>query len=492
MALLNPDALTFDARTVDHSAFRGDEPAANDAASPAAPHLDVELEFPPPALSEDFIADDFVREYGAWFRWSPGLDWMVNEGTHWERDERLRRYTYARKSCRKVALTSGAKADQQKLARAATVEGALKLARTHKDINASVDSWDADPLLLNTPGGVVDLRTGLLRNRRPDERFTKITRYTPDARAHAPRFMQFLREVFEGDQPLIDYVQAMLGYCATGLHTIHEVYVWFGPTARNGKNTLGDLHLDLLGSYGMDLPTETLLMSGAAQHPQSLARLHTARVAYCSEAAKGAWWNEPRLKKLSGDTYFTAHYMQKNDFQFTLTHKHIILANNLPHLHGNDPALKHRMRVIPFNVSFADPAKMDRALPEKLRREAPGVLAWIVEGARRVATHGMPPMPTAVAEASAQYMEANDEMEEWANECCVRDPRFTAMSGALYENFRAWKDSRHEPAPSLKTWAQDMARLMGGPGVRGKAGVRWQGICPKHEVLVQGGGCRQV
>jgi putative DNA primase/helicase len=50
-----------------------------------------------------------------------------------------------------------------KLASAGTVGGVERLARADRRHAATTDEWDADPWLLNTPGGVVDLKTGRQR-----------------------------------------------------------------------------------------------------------------------------------------------------------------------------------------------------------------------------------------------------------------------------------------------------------------------------------------
>ena len=55
-----------------------------------------------------------------------------------------------------------------------------RLARADRQLAATVDQWDADPWLLNTPGGVVDLHTGQTRPHCPEGYLIKITTVGPD------------------------------------------------------------------------------------------------------------------------------------------------------------------------------------------------------------------------------------------------------------------------------------------------------------------------
>ena len=64
------------------------------------------------------------------------------------------------------------------------------------------------------------------------------------------------------------------------------------------------------------------------------------------------------------------------------------------------------MNLIPFTVSI--PAhEVDTALPEKLKAQQAGVLAWAIEGCLEWQRHGLQP-PKAVLEATADYLDSQD------------------------------------------------------------------------------------
>jgi putative DNA primase/helicase len=63
------------------------------------------------------------------------------------------------------------------------VSDVLTLAKSDRRIAGTWDMFDRDLWLLNTPGGTIDLRTGVMREHRPGDYITKITSVTPGAMA---------------------------------------------------------------------------------------------------------------------------------------------------------------------------------------------------------------------------------------------------------------------------------------------------------------------
>jgi putative DNA primase/helicase len=71
------------------------------------------------------------------------------------------------------------------IASAKTVAAVERLARADRRLAAMIDQFDADPWLLNTPDGVLDLRTAKLRPHRAEDHMTRITAVGPRAVVHA-------------------------------------------------------------------------------------------------------------------------------------------------------------------------------------------------------------------------------------------------------------------------------------------------------------------
>jgi putative DNA primase/helicase len=151
------------------------------------------------AFSQDALAVDFVERNKHRLKWSHGMDWFRDVGSRWAQDDTLRRYDYARQ----VAREAAAAIKDQKLARSVassgTVNSILSLARADAEIALPLSAWDSDPMALNTPGGVVDLRNGMMRPRAGDF-LTQCTEITPDPSMPMPATARFLSQIFDDDE----------------------------------------------------------------------------------------------------------------------------------------------------------------------------------------------------------------------------------------------------------------------------------------------------
>lgn len=421
-------------------------------------------------FSDDALALEFVERFGVGFRWTPGMDWMVDVGDHWARDESLSRFDCARRICRE-ASGRAEKAECKRLSSAKTVAAALAMAQSDRRVVLPASAWDTDAMILNTPDGIVDLRTGAMRERRSDY-VTQVARVSPDPRMKCPTWLRFLGEVFLSNEPVIEFVQRMTGYMLTGDRREQKMFFGWG-TGANGKSTLIDLHLWIMGSYGVKLPTMTLMQSSVDRHPTELAQLRGKRLAVSNELDDGQYWAESRIKELTGDETLTARFMRQDFFEFPMTQKHFVAGNYKPRLKGGDPAIARRMVLIPFTETFEGKRK-DATLPAKLKAEAPAILAWMVEGAAKWARDGLV-IPDSIRSASAEYLAENDDLAIWIEERCLRGNDHEDTASDLYASFSDWKRDRGEHASSQTAWGQRMAVL---PGIskRRSGGIRYCGV----------------
>src|SRR4051812_49404189 len=145
-----------------------------------------------PGLSDDALALLFADRYSKNLRYVAAWNrWMVYDGTRWRHDDTLFAYDRVRELCREEAKKVRKRSGADGIKSAKTVAAVERLARADRRIAASVDQWDSDPWLLNTPGGVVDLRTGRMRPHSPTDYMTKITAVTPGG--DCPLFDEHLR-----------------------------------------------------------------------------------------------------------------------------------------------------------------------------------------------------------------------------------------------------------------------------------------------------------
>ena len=341
------------------------------------------------------------------------------------------------------------------IASAKTRAAVVSMAQDDAAMAASIDQWDADPMLLNTPTCVVDLRTGEMRAHDPNDYMTKTCAVGPDPKCPTPLFTAFLRKITGGDEELIRYFQRRYGYTLTGLTREHALFFDYG-TGGNGKGVLMSTVAGILGDYHRVVPMDALMTTFGDRHPTELAGLMGARMATASETKSGGNWDESKIKALTGGEMVTARFMRQDFFDFTPQFKLFISGNNQPGLREVDEAIRRRLQIAPFNVTIPDEER-DTELAEKLKEEWPGILWWMIEGCLEWQRVGLAP-PSAVTDATETYLSAQDLLELWIDECCERAPKVSEQSSKLFENWKTWTEARGERPGHQRSFNERMEK----------------------------------
>jgi putative DNA primase/helicase len=399
-----------------------------------------------PEFSDDALALAFTTEHGddlryvaAWNRW---LKW---DGTRWAHENTLLAFNHARAICREAAAAATKETVAKAITSAKTVAGVVALARVDRQHAATTDQWDDDPWLLNTPGGMVDLVTGRMREHRREAYCTKITAAAPGA--GCPLWLKFLDRIFDKDAELIAFVQRVAGYALTGITREHALFFGFG-TGANGKSVFVTTLAGILGDYHRTAAIETFVSSPVERHPTDLASLRGARLVTATETEEGRHWAESRLKTLTGGDKIAARFMRQDFFEFTPAFKLLVVGNHKPRLRSVDEAIRRRLQLIPFSVTIPA-SERDPELACKLEDERPGILRWAIKGCLEWQRQGLNP-PKAVRAATADYLTAEDAFGAWLDERCWRDPQAWTASGALFGSWSQWAAAAGEYVGSLR------------------------------------------
>jgi putative DNA primase/helicase len=406
-----------------------------------------------PAFSDDALAQRFADRHAAELRFVAAWgQWFRDDGKRWRQDDTLHAFDLARRICRDAsAECNGKEGVKVALASAKTVAAVERLARSDRRIAATIDQWDADPWLLNTPSGVIDLRTGTMRARRDDDYMTKLTAVGPGG--DCPLFLGFLARITGADPELIAYLKRVLGYAFTGSPRDHALFFGYG-TGANGKSVLLSTVAGLLGDYHKTAPIETFTASNVDRHPTDLAMLRGARLVTATETEEGRQWAESRIKSLTGGDRVSARFMRQDFFEFTPQFKLFIAGNHRPGLRSVDEAIRRRFHLIPFAVTIPTEER-DSELTEKLKAEWPGILAWIIKGCLEWQSEGLA-APKAVTAATAEYLNSEDAIAAWIDERCERDPSAWAGASPLFASWAAWAAKAGEALGSQKKFSQKL------------------------------------
>ncbi len=350
------------------------------------------------------------------------------------------------------------------------------------------DQLDNNPWILGCDNGVVDLRNGRLRAGKPGDLITKASpaEYLGlDAKSLV--WDQFLNDITDGRQDVVDYLQKTLGYAITGLSDIHDFYCWTGK-GRNGKGILIEAVAQVLGPLAAPIPAEMLLAqpisrAASAASPDIMA-LKGLRLAYASETDEGRKFSSSRVKWLTGGDYLTGRWpWDKYPVMFRPSHTLILLTNHKPRAQADDYAFWERCRLINFPLSFVNnrepdvaqnERKADPHLSKKLEKAAPAILAWLIQGCLKWQKDDHLKPPAYVSEATMEYRREEDIVQEWLDDRCSREPEGQMRASEAYEDFKAWyEENVGRKCPSQKFFGKQLQRFA--PRVKDYRGRFYQG-----------------
>ncbi len=358
------------------------------------------------------------------------------------------------------------------------LDASLELAKSISPVSDAGTTWDSNHFVLGVANGLVDLRTGKLREEKPDDRITKHSPVSFDPAATCPIFEKFLQTIFPGKPEMSGYVQKMMGYSLTGDISEHRIFCHYGKGS-NGKTTLFEIIRLLLGDYAVNIPFSALEVArwgtGTANH--ELVPLQGARFATCSETNDGARFNEARIKGLSGGDVLTARNLYQNSFTFKPTHKLWLAFNHKPIVTDDTPGFWRRIDMIEYSKEFSGSEKDEKFLT-KLEAEASGILAFAVRGCLRWVNEGLD-RPPAVAAATEGYRQETDVLSDFVAECCELDQSSTVTSAALWRCYEKWSKESGEVLLPKQTFLTRLSKQfslkserIGHNAVRGWAGIR--------------------
>ena len=400
--------------------------------------------------SEHALAERFADENRDKLIYVPGLGWFAWDGMRSKPDVEGKAVLLAQLLCRDAASERPKESEQTRLRSRRNREAVLNEAQPH--LSRNLDQLDADPMLLNTPSGTVDLRTGEMREARREDYCTKVAGVSPSTQKPV-RWLKFLDEITRGNKELQPYLQVLAGYFLTGYATEQELYFLYGSGA-NGKSVFVNAVMEILGDYATTAPSELLMMTHNPQHSTSIAALRGARMVAVSEVEDGSRWAESKLKEMTGGTPIKARFMRQDEFTFMPQLKLVISGNHKPRLRNIDESMTRRLRLVPFIVRIPE-TKRDTKLQQKLRAELGGILQWAIEGCLAWQRSGMR-TPAVVREASAEYFQMQDALGMWLDDMAELGKQHKSASSELYLNYKRWAETNGEFVLAQREFSQKL------------------------------------
>jgi putative DNA primase/helicase len=352
--------------------------------------------------------------------------------------------------------------------RKAFIEAASLIA----DLNITANDVDKDPWLFNVGNGTIELKTGVFREHRREDMITRLARVSYDEGADCPAWKQFIREIMNYNTDLIGFLQTAAGWALTGDTSEQTMFILYGSGA-NGKSTFLNTVMRILGDYAIAASTETFMKKNSEQISNDIARLRGTRFVTTAEAEQGKRLSEPLIKQITGNDAMTARFLYGEFFDFVPTFKIFMATNHKPMIKGTDHGIWRRIKLIPFTTTIRA-EKQDKHLEEKLIREGPGILNWLIEGVRRWFAEGLV-LPPEISSATEEYRNEMDVLGNFIKECCIQGPGCSVRARELFRAYQEWCDENNEHACSERFLSLRLKEL-GLERTRTAEARYWQGI----------------
>lgn len=455
-----PVLTTLPMGSVDGTAARAhhphDQPENMPADIPAAETL---------ARSDDGNARALVDTFGTRVRYCPERGrWLHWTGQRWEwcasGGGTVREY--AKVIAR--ALPEDDKPDiahKQRSLGAIGTTAMLTQAATDARIVVALAALDDRPYELNTPAGIVDLRTGHIGPHDPTHLHTRITTASPDSTADTGRWTEFLNDTFDGHAELPSYLQRLVGYSVTGVVRDHVLPFLFGAGA-NGKGVFLETVRAVLGDYATTAPSGFLMAKNYAGHETEIARLAGARMVVCSEINEGDRFDEAKVKQLTGGDSLTARFMRQDHFTFTPTHKLWLMGNHQPSVSSGGHSFWRRLRIVPFVNTVPEDRRVDDLQGILARDHGGAILHWIITGAAAYFDGGLDE-PQSVKTATEEYAKEQDTVARFVADRCHLGggSQVKVKVGTLRAAYEAWCSDEGDPPVKPRTFGLTLRTRFG-------------------------------
>lgn len=337
---------------------------------------------------------------------------------------------------------------------------------------------------LPVKGGLVDLATGKFIKRTMEDYFSfELDVEWKGIKYETSDIDNFFDDVMLKDKILINYLQKLLGYSISGWVNSQKLVICWG-SGGNAKTVLMNMMKHLLSKYYDTISKDVVITAGnkhtAGSASPHLMQLFGLRVAIVDESEEGAKLDEATVKYITGGSKINARPLFGNPITFDPTFQLFLLTNHKPHINVS-PSLVRRLLLIPFLAEFKPVNKYDKDNPkhrlridgieEKMYKCEDQFLVWLVNGSMRYISEGLDDIPVQVNDAINKYVDENNDLANYINENCKKEPDGIIYCSTLYEGFKQYTNINM----SQKAFSKKMIDL-GYEKDKDSVGVYFKGI----------------
>jgi P4 family phage/plasmid primase-like protien len=351
-------------------------------------------------------------------------------------------------------------------------EGIVKLCRI-LCVDPSI-KFNADTTGINVQNGTLrwdGTQFNLAPHRKEDFRTIQLP-IAYDANAKAPRFKQFLHEIFDAadtdeneeffeqaadsDNKVL-LIEEAFGYTLLGDCRFEKGF-WLLGEGANGKSVLLRTLCYLLGTENY-----TTVPVSALEDKFKRGNLFGKLANVVYEIAASEDIPDGALKTLISGEPLTAEQKYKDPFTFTPFAKLWFAANSLSFIKDLSKGFFRRIIPIEFKRQF-DGATCDRGLVDKLRAELPGILNVSLTGLARLLTRGEFTESTNSKKVLRTWRTDSDQAAQFAEEVCKMETDLEVSKSDIWRRYGEWAETAG--IHKRLTRRSLMSRLCNLPGVR--------------------------
>lgn len=315
--------------------------------------------------------------------------------------------------------------------------------------------FDADPTLLNTPSGIVELTEGRLLKHDPARLCTKITTAPYVEGVRSELWERTIAEILPEEETR-ESVQRILGYAITALGKEQMMFLWHG-SGSNGKSLVLSLVTRALGDY-YGRSAKTILTKAKEENTYERSDLQGKRLVWVEELGSHERLDSGKLKAVVSMDTVRARPIYEKPIEFPMQAKLILPCNTLPSVTEDDHGTWRRIVCVPFRAQFQENA--DKDLEAKLAAtELPGILSWLVEGARKYLHDGLKLSQTIIA-YSERHKAQEDRVAEFASEQLVQNAGERVLFSHVYFSYDRWCKKFNYKALSKITFGRRIRKAM--------------------------------
>lgn len=448
-------------------------------------------------LTEQGISIVLADTYGDSLRYNKSFGWLFWDGVRWltdadaEASMLIMKFTDDLYESARIHVSlatdpedqARAKSELKAASQLRTAKGISHLSAILKTLVTRRDSksYDSNAWDLNTPDGIIDLRTGEIRDHDRKANCTKVTAVSP-SNTGTEQWAQFIDHITCGDKEFAEYLQTVAGMAAVGKVYSEGLIISYGPGG-NGKSTLFGALGAVLGDYAKTINADVLVANNFGRTDQTyIAALRGARLAVLGETEEYASLSIAQMKKITSTDTISARALYKDPIEFVPTHTSIMHTNHLPRLGSLDGGTVRRIAVAPFPATLP-PERVITNYKDMLVQECGGaILQWIIDGA--ILFHKRKQKltkPECVLKATEEYMQGEDWLSQFIDECCDTNTYYEVPGSELYMAYQRWANS--QGITHIKR-ASDLAKALESKGykkIKTRSTRNWQGLRLREE-----------